>query len=409
MLKNVLPLLGECETAWLRERLRPVQSALRQRGHHEQAADVPVLVRRDEGYAWIPTRVMIRPGMDAPWITGQEFGPTGPRQYLVPGQSVLLANPFRSQAPALIVRVLPALAPAGAATEPINSVAVKADGSAAIDDYRTGTIVAGEARATTSVPARSNGSLWPDTPRTLASGTSRFHATASQITLTADNPTGNEIWQEDDLPSWNCTVALRGRRGLALDVVGDGSGAVLVCQLTGRGVRDYVVKLDFIGPRTIVIPNGEASWATACWGWRFEAKHFDYEAALTKVSLGFGWLPARRSAQATVVRLELLENLPSAWHDPVIRLGQGVLRVQGAVAAHEYLTFSADEGVRVLDRNWNFQRTLPFKAERWQVGPGPVELRIAADGGSAPWLEVQALTQGEPFPIGAGDKTRQRT
>ena len=38
-------------------------------------------------------------------------------------------------------------------------------------------------------------------------------------------------------------------RGLSMDLVGDGSGAVLLLQLSGRGVRDYVVKIDFVGPR----------------------------------------------------------------------------------------------------------------------------------------------------------------
>ena len=45
---------------------------------------------------------------DIKWQLGQEFGPIAPRQFLQPGESLELFNPFADQSPEFIIRVLPA-------------------------------------------------------------------------------------------------------------------------------------------------------------------------------------------------------------------------------------------------------------------------------------------------------------
>ena len=390
--------IGERETAWLRQHLKPVESKLRQRGHHEQSRDVPVLVKAAAGYALVPTCVLVREGVDAPWLTGQEFGPTGPRQYLVAGERVALHNPYPAQPPEVILHVLPALqrqTGQGAAPTAVRP------GDATLADYQTGTVsnqAAPGARVSEGRPAGET--LWPANAAITPAGDTRLTVAADSLELTAENPTAEPIWEEQRLPSWTCTVQLRGRRGLYLEVEGDGSGAVLVCQLHGRGVRDYVVKVDFNGRRVFTIPNGEAAWAAACWGWRFGAKHFDYDGQVTAVSIGFGYIPPRCTAHVFVRGLELLENVNAPLRDPSVHVEGGVLRVTGEIFPGEYLSYNTESGARVADGNWNSLRTLESAVERWIAPAGRVEVWVeAAPAPAPPWLELQVLTRGEPFPI----------
>ena len=194
---------------------------------------------------------------------------------------------------------------------------------------------------------------------------------------------------------------MQGRRGVAIDVIGDGSGAVLLLQLTTRGTRDYVVKLDFTGPRRIVITNGEVAWSAACWGWRFDAHSMDYTGTLSNARLGFGYIPPGVSPKATVTGIELLANFPGLVRDPVIQMGDGKLRVQGELHENEYLTFDPKEGIQVFDRNWNFLRALKSSAENWTAPQGQVDVWIEnANTGPQPWLELQMINRGTPFKIG---------
>lgn len=394
--KKTIGAIGEKETAWLRRHLKPVESRLRQRGHHEQSRDVPVLVKVADGYALVPTRVLVREGVDAPWLTGQEFGPTGPRQYLVAGEKVALLNPYPAQPPEVIVRVLPALQRRkGSQAAPM---AVK-PGDTTLADYETGTVAMAGAPGASEGEMRPAGeTLWPTETAIHPAGDTRLTVAADALELTAENPTAEPIWEEESLPSWPCAVPLRGRRGLYLEIVGDGSGAVLVCQLHGRGVRDYIVKIDFSGPRVFTIPNGEVAWAAACWGWRFGAKHFDYEGQTTTVALGFGYIPPRCTAHVKVRSLELLENLNLPLRNPVVCVGDGVLRVDGEVFPGEYLTYENAVGVKVADANWNFRRAPEFTVERWVAPQGVVPVAVhAASAGPPPWLELQVITRGEPL------------
>ena len=178
---------------------------------------------------------------------------------------------------------------------------------------------------------------------------------------------------------------------------------IMVLQAGGK--RDYVIKIDFTGPRHIVIPNGEVAWSAGYWGWRFSTKHFDSQATLGKVGLGFGFIPPKTSPHVVVTDIRLLDNLPGVLRDPVIHLGSGKLQMQGEVLASEYLTYTATEGAKVFDRNWKFLRTLESKPDGWIVPHGVVDVRLEnAAPDPQPWLELQLITRGEPFPLAAAPK-----
>jgi len=113
-----------------------------------------------------------------------------------------------------------------------------------------------------------------------------------RLRVVADHAVEKANWETDALPSWNSRLDLTGRRGVGLEIDGDGSGATLLIQIGGNGMRDYAVPIDFTGRRWVEIPSGEVAWYQACWGWRMDTKHCDY-ATIAEVRLGFGFIPPR--------------------------------------------------------------------------------------------------------------------
>jgi hypothetical protein len=305
--------IGEKEIDFLRATLTPARSSPSQAGLHLQPSEIPVLTRQAGGFAFVPTCVMVREGLDAPWISGQEFGPLGPRQYLQPGDKVRLTNPYAAQAPELILRVLPALGVAAAQATAAAPAVRHADDM--LESYRTGTEKTprepGDPGPARPSPAASPApSLMPANAQALSwGGDTTMVWRQGQLDLRLDNASSKPVSEESDLPSWKCNVPMAGRRGLAFDVVGDGSGAVLLAVLQAGGRRDYAIRIDFTGPRRVVIPNGEASWAEGCWGWRFPAKQFDYQASISRMSLGFGSAScATRSSASAAARCNSRER-----------------------------------------------------------------------------------------------------
>ncbi len=425
--KGAIYNLSPAAIDYLHKHLSPIERPLRQRGNHYESLDVPVMEKRADGFYFIPTRVLGRAGIDSPWIVGQEFGALGPRQYLqaqtataseadAPPQLVV-ENPHAAQPPGVILHVLPALGQ-GSQSEDVAQPSPPAlhpkshnRQDQQLDDYSTGTHrngLAGDLAADAPLSTE----LWPKAGSRVEieqKGATRLAFEGEAILLNAKNPHSAPLWDVAELPSWRCKIPLNGRRGLAIDVEGDNSGACLVVQLHGRGVRDYVVKLDFKGRRRIIIPNGEVAWSNAAWGWRFDSKFFVYDGALSKISLGFGYLPAHSKARAVVHGLTLLDNIAAPLVNPTLTVGNATLHIEGAVESGHYLTYEAEAGARVYDANWNFLRTLPARAEKWEVGPGKLPVRLTATGvarhqahqrlspGQKPWLELQLLTRGPAY------------
>ncbi len=390
--REVTPLLSDEDVKALRTNLTPF-------GNHMQGKDLFQVRKTTDHYELVPTRVMIRKQGDVPWKVGQEFGPVGPRQYCQPGQVFDLENPYQAQPARFVIRVLSELTEEGA------GMAVTAAGRAEnplVDSYRTGADAAGEAGVTETMgkphPQTGRG-LQPQAEEITDQRFAHFAQDGEALIMTADNPRNEPVRFEENLPGWRKEFSMATSRGIALDVDGDGSGAVVLVQFNGRGVRDYVVKVDFKGMRTITIPSGEASWADGDWGWRFSAKHFDY-GKVDGIRLGFGSIPARTSAKVRISNLRLLADKASKLVNPVVRTGVGSLTVDGEIETGCYLWYEGDEVATVYDRNWNKLRELKVARNNYVMpaGFGPVCVDVA-QGSPRPWLEVQAIVTGDPLLV----------
>ena len=261
--RQALPLMSREQLATMRQAFTPF-------GNHMQGKDLFQVRRAADHYEVIPTRVMVRKEGDVPWLVGQEFGPVGPRQVARPGRQFQLENPFPAQPAPFVIRVLAEL---GESYGGQGVTAAARAGDATVDSYRTGAdgqaVVKG---ATAPAILRNLQKLQPKAAEIDNQRLAQFSQDGDAIWMSAENPRAEAFRTEKDLPTWSKQFSMNAGRGLAMDLTGDGSGAVLLLQLSGRGVRDYVVKLDFTGSRSVTIPAGETSWADGNWGWRFGAK-----------------------------------------------------------------------------------------------------------------------------------------
>lgn len=402
---KLMPHINADDVAYLNGFFQGINRELRQRGNHYQSRDVPVLDIRADGYYWVPTRVLVDEENDDYWVFGQEFGATGPRQFISSGGSLTLHNPYGAQPPRVVLRVLDAYKEPDGPSPGRQEKAADARAES-ISDYRLGADLANAKVATTvSENEFVSDVLWPSANTNIVQdGISEVILADSVLSVFGKNQFNEPVWSEERHASWDVDVPLNGRRALALDIVGDSSNAVLVVQLIGkeRGVRDYVVKLDFLGKKRFVIPNGEVAWTNAHWGWRFGAKHFDYSGTVAKVRMGIGYLPGNTAVDVQVLGLRLLDNADFVVKSPEIHINDGKLEIKGDLHPGEYFTY--DDGLtgKVFDQNWNFLREVEVEHVDFIASQGTVHVVITdKNTGLKPWCELQLLTKGEPYKIAA--------
>lgn len=227
-------------------------------------------------------------------------------------------------------------------------------------------------------------------------GEMQFADSADGLRITCENTAAERRTFENALPYFERRVIMTNHRGLGLEVTGDGSGALLVVRIPGR---DYVVPIDFTGRRYIEIPKGEVSWADGRWGWRTATHHADYRG-VGRVHLGFGAIPGKTRASAVVHSLRALREISTQLKDPVVQIGQGMLRCAGVLRTSEYLEYTGGKNAQVYDCNWNLLRELPVEMQNFLMPKGAETITIAgADGDPAPWLDVQITTDGTPLVV----------
>jgi hypothetical protein len=355
-------------------------SPMPEASNHRVSDTVYAVDRRAEGYALLPTRVMTRDRGDIKWQLGQEYGPISPRQFVCPGEAVELVNPFERQCPSFVVRVLPAY-DASAKAIPASAVAVDAEG---VFDDKDFFVEGNEASSTGPGEGQDNIDLMPDTFAGL---------------LQAENESSEAIYHVRDLPEYPLRVDLSANRGLGIELEGDGSGALVLVQLEGKGCRDYVIPVDFEGTRYVEIPCGEVAWARADWGWRMGVKTMDY-AKVAQCRIGLGRVPAKASVSIRIHRLTALAEKPVALENPCVKVNDTMLQVEGRITPGNYLSYTGGDTADVYDPNWHHVEQLAVTHNDLQActGANRVVLETSAQG-AHPWLECQFLVKGTPMVL----------
>ncbi len=395
--KAIAPLLTDGQRSQIDAGFGRPDDAMPWASRHAASRFVQTARKTAAGYQVVPVCVLTRKTGDILWRQSQEHGAISPRQYVKPGEELVLENPFAAQPAKFIVRVLWAFDASGRLERPQES-----PGQAAVPNSAYAHFTAGNGGPAVRAGASTNLPLQPAAAALRFTADARVKTAAADeeggLRLQAENPGTNAVWTEvDQLPAWSAAMNLAGRRGIGMRVTGDGSGALLLFAISGR---DYVVPIDFTGTRDLEIPNGEVAWASGHWGWRMATKQADY-ARQRAGRLGFVRVPAQTKSSIRVERLAALAELPSALENPVIRTGGGTLAVQGAVASGEYLQYEGDGSATVYDENWNKRRELPVVKTDYAMPAGWAPVSIASSSSVRPWLEVQFMTEGEPMEVPA--------
>ena len=113
--KAVSRLLTETQRAAIDRSFEPTTSRMPEHSHHVTSRFVQTVRKTEGGYQIVPVCVMTRKSGDIPWQQGQEHGALSPRQYIKPGDELILENPFGPQPAKFIIRVLWAFDPRGPA------------------------------------------------------------------------------------------------------------------------------------------------------------------------------------------------------------------------------------------------------------------------------------------------------
>ncbi len=273
-------------------------------------------------------QAMRRPGIDGGWNVQAERPEIAPRQFFKADDETLsgLNNPYAAQAPVVELHVMAGMSD----TDPAN---------------------------TSLMPTSAGDIINPvDAEQTLGYD-------SGNLTVSVNNSGSSQAYEyyarNDTVGYWLRSINMSASRGLAITVNGDGSGSTLVVS-TGGFPRMYAVDIDFVGVRTIEIPNGEVcnnrdGWDTFQSG---SITQFDY-SKVDRFRLFLHKVPAGINCSVEVLDIQTLnEDRTTGLIDPVLTLNSDSVSVQGTVSYNNYLVYKGGSTAEVYDPNWNFVENL---------------------------------------------------
>jgi hypothetical protein len=294
------------------------------------------------------TCAMRRKGIDGGWNVQPERPPVAPRQYLKANGGTLsgLKNPYAAQRPAVELHVMAGMShgnPGNVSVMPTKAAdIINPKGAEQTLSFDDGDLVVAYDNSESARP---------------------YEYYARNATV----------------GHWLRPVDMSSSRGVAITVRGDGSGSTLVLS-TGGFPRMYVVDIDFVGERTIEIPNGEACNNREGWD-IFKSgtiTQFNY-AKVNGFRLFMHRVPARKKARITVSRIEVMkENRDTGLIDPVLTLNGVRANITGTIPYNNYLVYKGGAKARVYDPNWNFVRDLPVTGRGFEAKNGNNAFSVAS-------------------------------
>ncbi len=323
------------------------------------AADDDVFMASETESHWqlTKTRAMRREGIDGNWNVQAERPRIAPRQFFkANGEAITgLKNPYATQGPVVELHVM-------------------ADMS-----YSNSENV-------TLMPRNAADLINPDdAEQTLGLGNDK-------LTISFDNSQSTEPYEcyarQDTVGHWLQSIDMSNSRGVAITIKGDGSGSTLVFS-TGGFPRMYAVDIDFVGERTIEIPNGET--VNNREGWDIfkcgTITQFDY-AKVDRFRLFLHNVPAGKRANIEVTRIEAMqEKRDTGLVDPVLSFNDTKASVTGTIPYNHYLVYSEGASAKVYDPNWHFEKDVPIVVKgKFEAQSGNNDFSVSAPKSPNAWL-----------------------
>jgi hypothetical protein len=192
---------------------------------------------------------------------------------------------------------------------------------------------------------------------------------------------------------------LIGHRALAVKVAIDGHASqpnephpILNIQLEASNgtYRDYYIDLDFLGERTIIIPEPTtdrmlSEFRPAAENYPFKAamnSGFDYQR-ITAVNLRWMRYPGGRPSFCRVYSIEALAESSGVVKNPRLRIGEAEMRLPVSLRTGDYAEYWADGKVKVFDRNGRLLSTIESVKGSPMIGKGKNKVVLSADSAAS--------------------------
>ena len=355
----------------------------------------------------VPFRVMKREGIDRGWSYHQEHGTTYPYQYIRPGDTLKVKNPYKAQVPEFIIRVMPDFSRdiTSLRSKSKNETKEEKSFNDMLDKFQGASGVTLEKQTAENLAGKKVSlQIMPDLAKIRNQEGTTFTQEKHGIRISCSNDRDNKLNLVDGrgkstLPSYRVRTNITKAGGLGMVVTGDGSGAILVVRIGGQGTRDYTVHLDFKGKRYIEVPSPQVSWADARWPFTNAYKRWRGNSIST-ISLGIDRVKPNSKASVLLEDLRFLPEKPSALLNPRINVGKGSISITGTIPSDRYLWYQGGDKVGVYDLNWNKLEDLPVTLNNAEAIPGEAAISVTnhhKDGD--PWLEVQFFVKDAPMKV----------
>lgn len=356
----------------------------------------------------IPFRPMRRPVGDRGWGYLQEHGPVYSYQYIRPNTDGLkqVENPYHAQVPEFSIRVMKDF------HRDILTGYVGENKSVA-EDSRLGELLdrmLGDSKVTIHDSNAKEATGKVDYRIMIPGGKGTKAATnknpvgAGQLDLEKEGSGFRISYQnqaskiktfnfderkKSPVVTWTVNSSIQNAKGLGVVITGDGSNTLFVIRLRGKGSRDYVIPIDFVGKRYIEIADPQVSWSDARWpitsAWKRWSGH-----TVQNVLAGFASVPANSIASVVIDDIRLLPEKDSVLKDPVIRCGQGTIEIKGTIPSDHQIWYRGGDKAFVFDLNWNKLTELPVRVTKAEVPKGRSDITVLNQNPDGdPWLECQ--------------------
>ena len=296
-----------------------------------------MLSKNEKGYHITPTVINMRENVDVWPRFGQEQGVIEPRLYVTTNERIIIDNPYATQKPHFMALIMHAfdysdknnydIMPTLDMINNLTDIKISQDENALV--FKGENVM--------SFPVYNENAL-PEYSIVNGTGT-------------------------DDVSLWDGITVRKGsgqyldmkkHRGIGIYIEGDNSGCVLVFQIPGR---DYAVHINCAGVRYVEIPNGEAAWCMAQWGWRMSSwKYIDY-SKIFSMHVAIGRINANSSVNIRVWGMKALYEHPVTLKNPTLHINQGYLTIKDSVKSDEQIRFRGGNTADICDLSWNVLRT----------------------------------------------------
>ncbi|MBR4073058.1 MAG: hypothetical protein IKK24_03855, partial [Clostridia bacterium] len=368
------------------------QGLWRKYNHHRVADFTYMINERNGGYELVPTYVLKRESGDIKWQYSQEHGVLSPRQYLRFGQSVTLINPCDEQEPKFILKFLWDVNENGETAdvrEYVNQVREERGKYDFFQDNNRGTDNINDNRP--------NLNVLPNIEELSDFGDLKISAEENNaLRIKCENPENAEFLDAQIGAKWSIPCDLRMHRAIAVTLMGDNSGSVLVIK---AGRRDYAVKIDFAGERTVVIPNGEVAWYDGNWGWRMETKSTRYEM-VEEFSVSIGYIPPKTATDILITGISFLKEEVFKKNRITVKLNDGIMELSSndTVNSGDIIEYDGEKAV-LYDANWKFKENMVISSNKFVCNAGENNISVDVEGECNGFVCAQIITQKESYKI----------